>query len=198
MIKIAKKITLALLLSIGLTSASWAILPEVYVGGAYAQKKSKIETNFEDAKENFDTKSYLLSVGIRPINLPIIGNFRIEAQNLGAVSGQNKDSQYGLVLYYDILRIIPIVNPYVGVGVQYATYKFDNKDDFTNKKSKGLYTLHAGLTASIPVLPLDLYAEYRYTTTTSKSSSEVSGVGVIKYDVKSSDFMIGARYYIFK
>jgi opacity protein-like surface antigen len=194
MLRKTKKIMLALILSLGFTSVSWAVLPEVYIGAGYVQKKSIIDTNSDGSDEKFNNQSYLISLGVRPLGfLPILGNFRVEAQNLGALSGSNKDTQYGLVLYYDILRIIPIVNPYVGMGVQYATYNFDNTADFYDKKSKGLYTLHAGLNASIPALPLDLYVEYRYTTTTSNSSA-----GALSYDIKSNDFMIGARYYILK
>ncbi|MDR2007998.1 MAG: hypothetical protein LBQ34_03380 [Alphaproteobacteria bacterium] len=192
--KSLKYFILVLGLSLGFSTGAMAVLPQLYIGGAVSEKNSTAEFNTPSDtkyKSSFNTTSYLLSLGIRPINLPIpiISNFRVEAQYLGALSGSNKDSQYGLVLYYDILRFIPFVNPYVGVGTQYATYKFNNVSD-VNNKSKSLYTLHAGLTGKIPVLPLDVFLEYRYTT----SGNASSNVG--SYKVSSNDVMLGLRYYV--
>ncbi|MCL2567033.1 MAG: hypothetical protein FWE18_02915 [Alphaproteobacteria bacterium] len=192
--KIAKNFILTLGLFLGLATPSMAVLPQVYIGGAAVNKSSKAEFKIADnhnANDNFNTTSYLFSLGIRPINLPIpiISDLRVEAQYLGALSNSNKNSQYGLVLYYDILRFIPFINPYVGVGTQYASYKFDKISDI-NKKNKSLYTFHAGLTGKIPVVPLDVFLEYRYTTSGSSNSS------IGSYKVSSNDVMFGLRYYL--
>ncbi|MDR0484908.1 MAG: hypothetical protein LBH40_06500 [Alphaproteobacteria bacterium] len=191
--KISKYIILSLGLFLGFSASSMAMgIPEVYISGAFAKSKSKMdvetESNLDSIKKNFDTNSYLLSLGIRPLNVPVFGNFRVEAQYLGALSGDaNKDNQYALVVYYDILRIIPFINPYIGVGAKYASYKFNSIEDL-KQKNKSLYTFHAGLVGETPIAPLGFFVEYRYSNTMNSNT----------FKMNSSDVMLGLRYYILK
>ncbi len=87
-----------------------------------------------------------LSLGIRPLDLPIIGGLRLEE-----TFAINHDASYfdsstynKTAIYYDLFRFIPIVNPYLGVsflpGIDLGT--------------------HAGLTFKIPMVPFYFDAEF--------------------------------------
>ncbi len=181
MIKNIKIVGLTSALLLSFVNYSWAI----YIGGAFVEKKSSL--TFANKVENFSSNSYLLNIGSR---LPVINDFRFEVQYLGHISGRNKDYQSGLVLYYDFLRFIPIVNPYFGFGIQSIEINFDDKEKFYNKSTTvNTYTFHAGLSASIIIVPIDLYFEYRNSTPTDNKV-------FYSTKIKSNDFMIGARYYI--
>ncbi len=97
--------------------------------------------------ENYEGKSISnLSLGIRPLDLPIIGGLRLEetfAINHSA-SYFEENNYIKTAIYYDLFRFIPIVNPYLGVS-------FLSNIDFG---------AHAGLTFKIPMVPLYFDTEF--------------------------------------
>ncbi len=124
--------------------------------------------------ENYKGKSISnVSLGIRPLDLPIIGGLRLEetfAINHNASyfdSGNyNKTS-----IYYDLFRFIPIVNPYIG---------FSLLTDID-------FGAHAGLTFKIPMVPLYFDTEFSMYY---KDKSDVPFGG----DRIARTFMFSVRY----
>lgn len=192
MIKKVRYLFLLTFVFVIFSTSSWASLTQAYIGGAFMEKKSSFNYSKKnsDIKNNFNSNAYSLNIGVRPLDILILGGFRVEGQYSGYISGENKSSQWGATVYYDLFRFIPIVNPYLGFGIQRSHYDFDK--NIFGKREKESYSFNAGLTASIPLLPLDLYLEYRHLNTNKKSYTES-----FSYKISSNDLMIGIRYYVF-
>ncbi len=175
------------------------LVPDIYIGGAIYSGENKIKDVYNNNSSigtrdgTFKNKSYLLSIGIRPIDLPILGNFRFEGSYSGSISGDNAASKYGLVMYFDLFRFIPIINPYIGLG--YSNTSYDFKDSYKNLKNNvGEYSMHGGLNISPPFIPFDVYLEYKYFV--AGDSFAVNKLN--SYKVEGSNIMLGARFYFLK
>jgi hypothetical protein len=183
---------LLVLLTITMGSLARAIVPDVYFSAGYLNSESKITVkDIDTTSEKISGNGALVSLGIRPLDLPIIGGFRGELQYFGVYSGDIKNNAYGFAIYYDFFRFIPIVNPYIGVSYYSNKYSFSESVDY-NKKS--LVSMNAGLNVSIPVLPIDIFAEYRRVGESfDKAFNTPNGININK-----NEYIIGMRYYILK
>ena len=177
------------------------VVPDLYVWGGVINSNTKINfsdfqmpgINIADYISGGDTKSnntgLALGFGIRPIDLPVVGGFRIDLQYSNNFNKEAKNEMYGAVLYYDILRIIPIVHPYVGLGVYSSSLnKADVMDVVNQKATPSQVSFNVGLEASIPILG-HMFAEYRLI------NSDFSGLFATKV-IQNQDIMLGFKYYI--
>ncbi|MBF0381045.1 MAG: outer membrane beta-barrel protein [Magnetococcales bacterium] len=76
---------------------------------------------------------------------------------------------------------IPLIKPYIGVGlgganVNYSSISTDNMQLFDESSTLFAYQGMIGIVFSVPVLPVELMAEYRYfATTDSEPTADVVG-----------------------
>lgn len=163
-----KKLFLVLIILVISTSAKAIVLPDIYVGGGYINSDSNVKIRSNDTiyTTSRSGNGILLLAGIRPISLriPVLNGIRLDFQYRSDLSGDIKTSSYGTVLYWDIIRIIPFVDPYIGIGIHRADIRFDNqlKDErgFRNT-NENTYSGHVGLNFNLPVIPFNIFVEYR-------------------------------------
>ena len=177
------------------------LVPDLYIWGGAINSNTKIHLsdfqvprlNIADYISGGDAKSnntgLAFGFGVRPIDLPVVGGFRIDLQYSNNFNKEAKNEMYGAVLYYDILRIIPIVHPYLGVGVYSSSLnKADVVDVVNQKTTPSQVSFNVGLEASIPILG-HMFAEYRFI------NSDFSGLFASK-GIQNQDIMLGFKYYI--
>ncbi|MFL1780603.1 hypothetical protein ABSA28_00293 [Candidatus Hepatincolaceae symbiont of Richtersius coronifer] len=186
-------------------------IPDLYISGGILSSTTSVSsvtalstTTIESTKGN--SEGLFFTLGLRPIDLPIVGGFRGDLQYYLDAYAQNvKRSSYGAVIYFDFLRILPI-NPYIGVGI---TNTNSNLKNISNRgyigedyeRSKGGASAHIGVNLDIPFFPLDVFIEYRKVKKSlgayfRGNSHNLSGAN--KYNASSDDILIGVKYYIIK
>lgn len=132
------------------------LIPEIYIGAGlgYDTKES----------DGFTINNYNYLIGIRPLNLPVLGHLRLELQINDFVKKSTRESfvksEYNTVLYYDLIRTI--VDPYIGVGFNHRDYK--NLPSNADVADENYSSFHLGAIAHasiFPFVPFDVYAEYK-------------------------------------
>lgn len=161
-----------------------AFVPDIYlsVGSSYSDEK----ISFFGLKTTDSSFSYDVSLGIRPLDIPVLGGFRLEVQYSGAST--YLQHSYGTILYYDILRIIPLINPYVGLGSYLSSLKSGSYQN-----DNGL-SYHVGFDIVLPVVGLNLFLEYRGMNF--KYLANDSNNPALK--MKKLDTIFGLKYYFIK
>ena len=93
---------------------------------------------------------------------------------------------------------IPLLKPYIGVGVgganvNYSSISTDSLQLFDESSTLFAYQAMVGILFSVPILPLELMAEYRYfATTDAESTAEVVGTN-FEIPFASHLALLGAR-----
>lgn len=179
------------LLYVGNASAM-PLVPDIYVSAGLNYSTSNLK--YTDISTTSTTKAsdmaYLLSLGIRPIDVPILGGLRVEGQYNARGSSSTIGNSYGLVLYYDVLRIIPFVNPYFGLGINNTT--LNSSTDYKSDSNTG-YSWHLGVNVELPVSGFGLFGEFRNISVKYNGDVQDSVVKAQNYDT-----LIGIRYYFLK
>ncbi|XWO14117.1 porin family protein [Candidatus Hepatincola sp. Pdp] len=187
---------LLLICSISVKAAP--LIPDVYISAGVNIGSSKIKYYNTEAGISKDTFSesannYQFAIGIRPLDMPIVGGFRFEASYDVPTSSDIEDTDIGLVLFYDF-RIFPIITPYIGVGYHFDDYNFGNitglsPDANTDNHS---YSLHVGADFAIPTTSLSVFAEYEFQQTHTRATTD----DISKYGINNQSLTIGLKYYI--
>lgn len=176
------------ILSVGLLSAmilASANANAFYVGAGVGTSKTKIDGESVD-KDNALT----VSTGFK-IPLPLIP-IRAEVEYLQFNSeedGLDEAKTYGMAANaYVGLPLIPLIKPYVGMGLGYMQQKlkgagFSDKSDWTVVPQ---YMI--GLDLDLPLIPVAGGVEYRYIDTTFDNDSG-------EYDSKIHTFLVKGRFY---
>ncbi len=175
-----------LLLSIN--SYSMPLVPDIYVSAG--ANYSKVDVSTGGVKTKDSDMAYLLSLGIRPLDVPIFGGLRVEGQYNIRPSNSALGNSYGLVLYYDVLRIIPFVNPYFGIGLNNT--KLNSSVDYVND-SQTAFSWHLGLNFELPITGLGVFGEFRNINVKYNDNIQDEYVKAKNYDT-----LIGLRYYFLK
>ena len=176
------------ILSVGLLSAmilASANANAFYVGAGVGTSKTKIDGESVD-KDNALT----VSTGFK-IPLPLIP-IRAEVEYLQFNSeedGLGEAKTYGMAANaYVGLPLIPLIKPYVGMGLGYMQQKlkdagFSDKSDWTVVPQ---YMI--GLDLDLPLIPVAGGVEYRYIDTTFDNDFG-------EYDSKIHTFLVKGRFY---
>ncbi len=190
-----KVVLLLSLFSIGFNSVGVCamLVPDIY--GSLGVMHSSEKNTFFGNSDTTKVSNYHLALGIRPLDIPIVGGFRIEGQYDSHFRSTDIDSVYGAVLYYDILRIIPIVNPYIGVGMMTSKLNNSTARDFGVSDSDKAFSYHIGLDFSLPIVGLNLFLEARqmkfdYAKELNTTLSDLK--------IKKIDTIFGIKYYFLK
>ena len=150
-----------------------------YIGAGAGSSKVKSEGATLDGKASF-----VVSTGMS-IPLPLIPiRGEVELMNLEAKEDNTKGKIYGAAANaYIGLPLLPIIKPYIGMGLSYTQLKISGSgiSDKSDWKVAPQYML--GLDLSLPLIPVAGGVEYRYMDT--------------KYDdtkVKSHTVMVKGRF----
>ncbi|UQY80716.1 porin family protein [Candidatus Hepatincola sp. Av] len=191
-------IIFSLLLICSVAAKAAPLIPDVYISAGYNMGSSEIKYYNNDTNTSKDTFSdsthnYQFAIGIRPLDMPIVGGFRFEATYDVPTSSKIEDTDIGLILFYDF-RIFPIITPYIGVGYHFDDYNFSNiaglsSDATTNNHS---YSLHVGADFAIPTTSLSVFAEYEFQQTHTRATVD----DVSKYGINNQSLTIGLKYLI--
>lgn len=161
-----------------------------YVGAGVGSSKTKISA---DEKINMDGKTAFSVYSGMEIPLPLIP-IRAEVEYLQLDSDKNgfDAKTYGVgANAYVGLPLLPIVKPYIGMGLGYM--KQELKDDGDKVKSDWTvvpqYML--GLDVSLPLIPIAGGVEYRYLDTKFKGFNDDDGDFSAKSKIHT--FLVKAR-----
>ncbi|MGV3278894.1 hypothetical protein ACFX5K_04525 [Rickettsiales bacterium LUAb2] len=216
LIKVLSVVTVVLLLQ--LTNKVQAeILPNLYVSGAMVSgngglKNIKLENNtdnFSVNKVDNQNNGFMFAAGISPnLPIPIIGSLRGQFEYSRNFNNNARGNMYGVGVYYDVLKIIPIVTPYIGASFMYyqANTRFelsgnDGKSvSLFDKVNQPLAAFTVGANFDIPFIPLQVFAEYKYITSSVFSSNikviNDNNISVKSADFKSNSIVLGLKYNI--
>ncbi|MCR5506453.1 MAG: porin family protein [bacterium] len=155
-----------------------------YSGLSLGETRSKIEDSSFDER-----RSFTFSVG-SSFFIPLFP-IRIEGEyfkfNSKKSPFQNHIYGSGINAYVN-LPLLPILVPYIGLGISYAKEKIDNNETDTSKKSDGriIPQYIIGLDLDLPTVIFAGSMEYRYINSDFKFDNE-------KLDSKYHVFLLKAR-----
>ena len=128
-----------------------------YIGASAGMSKNELKDNVENQKFS-SNGAYTVSFGYT-LPVPAVKP-RVELEYANLLSSEDSDDvkTEGLAANaYVNIPVLPVVTPYVGVGVGYFRQKMDSeKSDW-----RVLPQYMAGLDLSIPFFPVAFAAEYR-------------------------------------
>lgn len=140
---------------------------EIYVSGAVGGTKNTGSGEKNGVRADYsDSFTYTLAVGY---DFPMVDLLRMEAEYLHNRAKVNRDigktNINSLMIngYMDIPVPLPIITPYVGVGIGPSRYEKDTLFSY-----QGMI----GMDAEIFVIPMIASIEYRYTGFDNKSKSD--------------------------
>ena len=174
-----KFLIIALFISTFIFTSKKSNAMSFYSGLGLGDTRSKIkDTNFDERRSLTFSVGSSFSVPLFPI--------RLEAEYLKFNS--KKDSQQahiygsGINTYVNI-PLLPILVPYIGLGLSYAKEKIDNNETKTSIKSNGriIPQYIIGLDLDLPTVIFAGSMEYRY----------------INSDFKFDDEKLASKYHVF-
>jgi hypothetical protein len=187
---IFKKLLLVSIFVVVLNQVGFAMMfvPDIY-GSVGVMNSSSKRTYYSDVSTT-NLSNYQVSLGIRPLDVPILGGLRLEAQ----YNSGNSSNLYSAVLYYDILRIIPFVNPYIGVGMIASKLNSDVYSSLGVSDSDNALSYHIGLDFVLPITGLNLFLELREMKF--DYGQAVNSLSNLK--IQKIDTIFGIKYYFLK
>lgn len=174
-----KKLLACLLVLLATTNAKAGIYGSIGAGISLNDGSAVHDSVMSDYK---NTPVYAFALGYE-LPFPLL-DARGEVEYLrirpNAKYGSDSKIDAAFINGYADIPLIPIVDPYVGIGIGYARF------DHTNTPAlQGM----AGLEYEIPVLPLTIGAEYRY-----MKVNETGGKWDSPSKFHTNIFMLKARY----
>lgn len=199
------------------TALAIPFVPSVYVSAGLSNSSVNTYTitDVTNSTKSPAKSSMALNaaIGITPLNVPILNIFRIEAQYFNNFNNSNFGvTQYGATLFTD-LKIIPFVNPYIGVGYHTGTIKLNNGlsgiDEnlvklvsYNKSATNNAVSVHAGATAKIPFLGFGVFAEYKLLLSKFNvkvnipANNQVAIPSTVKYGALNHNIVFGIKYFI--
>ena len=132
-----------------------------YIGAGVGTSKAKVDGDSLDKKSAFT-----LATGIT-IPLPLIPlRGEVELMNLKSADDDTDYKVYGAAANaYVGLPLLPIIKPYIGMGLAYAQAKSENTLGTVKSDWKVTPQYMIGLDLSLPLIPVAGGIEYRYMDT---------------------------------
>ncbi|MHA1540102.1 MAG: outer membrane protein [Alphaproteobacteria bacterium] len=185
-----KKLLLAAALTVAFASPSFALGPYVEIFAGRNSDDSKVsgsQTGFDDGY------IYGAAAGME------LGIIRAEAEifkktnDFNNVSGEIDYTTVMTNAYFDFgLPLFPIT-PYIGAGVGYTDVEVSTAD-INDSDQVTTYQVILGAEASIPGLPFDITADYRYVDSFEDATVTDNAGDQINIDTKSQAITVGMKF----
>ena len=190
-----KKIILIAALTFLYISPSFALGPYVEIfGGLNDEDKASFSSSSGNSENSFDNGYiYGLAAGMELGIIRVEGELYRKTNDFKHASGDAEHTTLMGNAYFDFgLPVVP-VTPYIGLGLGYTTVDV-NTSDVNDSDQVAAYQILLGAELSVPGLPFDITADYRYIDSLEDAGLKDSSGSTVNVDTQGQALTVGMKF----